>query len=388
MVQVLPYVPSFGDQLAQALTQAAVPIGEGLAKRQASKAFNKWFEPQPIPNPPGGAGTQVGAAIAGAQQALTQPAMGQQTPLQATLTQTQTPTPLGPSRYEQMMNAPGGPSPMQVMAFDQQARAAGIDPTVMTTMAINANKQAMKEDSATKQKAQEIQAGVVKKSLETDVGNVAILANKKADIDQALAAVRTGDVGGFDLNYVASLMGPLGEPLKNLPATQLDASMKNLTIDDVARITGQKNKWIEQQIRSALAGVGKTRENNEALLLSARNRVGIEELRLNKKAEVAQRYLQNGQLPPANLEVLAEKEIAPQVKLLEDKLAYRLRELYERTQPAGFLNKNAKVTQDTPLTLQKKDALLKQYDGDVEAAIRKALQLGYTIPDPETFKEG
>jgi hypothetical protein len=51
MVQVLPYVPGFGERFAGALGQAAGNVAEGLAKRQANKNLegylNKFREPTP-----------------------------------------------------------------------------------------------------------------------------------------------------------------------------------------------------------------------------------------------------------------------------------------------------------------------------------------------------
>lgn len=206
------------------------------------------------------------------------------------------------------------------------------------------------------------------------------IRKQQGHLSRGLAAVRTGEVGGVDTNYFANLIGPVGEPFKNLSGVQLDSAMKNFLIEDVAKITGQKNQWIEQRINSAIAGIGKTNEANETLLTISKNQLDIDEKLLDIKDELIQKYESQGIAPPSNIEKLASDILKPYAQEQEDRLAYDLRTIYEKSKGVDYLKNLVKVPPGTPLTLEKRDALLKKYNGDRNKVIEVAEKLGYKIP--------
>ena len=214
------------------------------------------------------------------------------------------------------------------------------------------------------------------------------LRKQRHDVDLGVMALETGEVGGFDRNLLADILGPIGQPLKNQSGALLESSMKNLLIDTVAKLTGQKNKWIETQVKSAIPGIGKSQGANEILFIAAQAELDIQERLLDTEDEIIQLYERAGQSPPSNLEQLVHRSVQPYAELRQQKEAYDMRTSYEKDKGPSYLNNLIKVPQGTPLTLERRDALMTRYKGDKENALAKAKELGYTIPRKEIFEIG
>lgn len=120
MVQVLPYVPSFGEKLAETLAQAGSNVAQGLSQRQAQRHLQSLFSPTPMVklNQPFGENTTSW----GAEQNNILPnaspyqnAMAQQPQQQAAY---------APSPIENIINKPGGPTLADISAVHKVVEAA------------------------------------------------------------------------------------------------------------------------------------------------------------------------------------------------------------------------------------------------------------------------
>lgn len=359
MVQILDRVPTFGERLAPALNQ----IGQSIAERRNATAWQKLISPeQTQPSNPNQTGVDQ-------MQQIGQQGQTNQSPL------------------DRMFNKPGGPSIAELQnAYDTAEKYKQGSGKVVLEYGLNKQKAADKEASSMRLENQKRQSDIAKKSTEADIGKRENIQNQRRDIKLALDAVRSGDVSGFDLNYLGGLFGKAGEPLKNSKGVQLESATKNLLVEGLQKVSGRPNLWIDQMMFGALGGVGKSTEANETLFTIANTKLDVEEALLDAKDNIRSQYEQNGLPPPSNLDQMAHQQIKEYAFQAEDKLAYDLRVIYEKEKGEKSLKSLQKVPQGTPLTLEKRDALLKKFGGDKEKAKKIALQLGYTIPSANIMK--
>lgn len=367
MVQVLPYVPSFGEKLAETLAQAGSNVAQGLVKRQAQQQLRSLFQPTQVPST---VSSQQGSSPYENAMAQ-QPQQSQQQPA------------YGPSPIENIMNKPGGPNLSDVSNVYKIAERAnpGFGKTAADYLLQQKN-ELFKHELQQKTLESQRRSDILKKEEESRVGRREGIRKSLDDVNLGLNAVASGDVGGFDINWFANLLGPIGEPLKNLKGVQLESAMKNLLVDTIKGLGGRQNQWIEQLTKSAMAGIGKKKEANQLLLNIEKTKLGLESRLLDIQDELSAYYEAKGERPPSNIDQIAHTILKPEAENKWDKTYYHLREIYEKSKGPRFLKSLEKVPNGTPLTLEKRDALIKMYKGDAEKAKQKAEELGYTIPDP------
>jgi hypothetical protein len=342
MVQVLPPVPSFGEKLGSVLTQAGNSVVEGIKKRNAFSALMALENPQ---------GTQNG-----------------QSPMDK-LGQNNAITPFA-----------------NIARFQAAETAFGKEGAQAYMRSVeNAQKLAQKEAIDIRKEDRGYQREKINKFSEQFTKNRENFVKQRQDLDSALQAVQSGEVSGFDKNFVADLLGPVGQPLKNMYGQQLESSMKDLTIESLQRVSGVKNKWLDQMVKSAQAGIGKSRESNENWILMAKARLDVEERLNDVKDDMLAFYEKNGIKPPSNFDKQARDMIKPYAQQVQDKLAFDTRRLYEREKGQLFINNLKAVPPGTPLTPEKRDALMKKYGDDPKKALAKAKDLGYSIPNPQVY---
>lgn len=328
MVQVLPYVPGFGEKLGQAFGGAIGEFGKAYQQKQAQNALEKME----------GIGAESGQKDNSPMSAI--------------------------QRYN-----------MAVKAYGPDAAK------IYANSFIEQQKIASKEAVQNRQRNLERTSKLVEKTAEKNIGKRDQIQKQNTELKRGLQAVETGDVGGFDINYFANLLPPdVGAPLKNLSGVQLESAMKNLLIEGIQKTSGRPNQWIEQQIKSASASIGKSVEANTSIIKAQLASNSVEEKLIDVEDDLLAQYDEQGLAPPANLNKLVHELVKPYAEQLEDQLAYDLRVQYEKSKGPNSLKSLQKVPQGTPLTKEKRDALLEIYKGNVEDTIINAKKLGYSIP--------
>jgi len=350
-LNILPAAPSFGGQLAQALGQAGTSVAQGLMQRRAMTSLQNLLTPQTTTN------GQVGQA-----------------PIQ------------------QMMGggSSGGPSLGNVLAVQQIAeQALGKEGgTTAMNYLLNQQKEQIKQQNAINLENIKRQSAISQKETETNLGQRDIRRKQRQEYGLALNAVEEGDVGGFDINWLAKILpGDVGAPLMTAKGVQLESAMKNALIDTLQKVTGQKNMWIEQQVRSATASIGKTKEANKTLIKSAMANLDIEDKLADTRDTLRSEYERAGVTPPSNLDQMVHDIVKPYANKVNEKLSYDLRRIYEEEKGPSSLNSLQKVPKGTPLTIERRDAWMKKFNGDKEKVRKMALKLGYTIPNPKNILE-
>lgn len=359
MVQVLPYVPGFGEKLAGVLGNAAGKIGEGYIQGKAEERLQSKldkFRQKPNPYPETSALDEMGNIANESAQSKS----------------------LADISFDEMYDIVNDAS----KTAGGKEKADLIGKTLMqgkdlaTKERIAATKEANKDKARIADRASRLTEGAIKENkTKRDALN-----KEDFDLKLGLQAVETGDVGGFDVNWFADSLGPIGQPLKNLAGIQLESAMKGVLIDTIQATAGRPNQWIEQQIKSATAGIGKSTEANKALIQAGLAKNQLQKALIDTEDELLASYEAKGLPPPANLSKIVHELVKPYAEQVQDKLAYDLRVQYEKSKGDAFLKDIHKVPQGTPLTREKRDALLKIYKNDVETTIVNAKKLGYVIP--------
>lgn len=380
MVQVLPAVPTFGEQLIPVLAQAGANIGEGLRARRAKMEWEKFVNP-----------SQQQQANAQNQNV---PGVSQQQP------QMQQPV----SPLQQILNKPGGPTLQDTIAISDMAQKAGINPKVVENYLSNEQKFNQKRQLATEASELANKNAQINKRTEATTGTLESINKQRRDLLSARAAVQSGDVGAFSRNSLAELFGPVGERFKNASGARLDAATKALLVDSLGDVSAKgTNLWLEKVAKSAIAGLGKTEESNETLITIALGELDIKEKKLGVEQELLTQYDQLGIKPPPNFDKIVDDLVKPYAKKIENQVSYDTRVLYEKEKGTRFLNNLEPVPKDTPLTREKRDALVKKVmlENDSrpasknltarpvseataqerEKAKKLALKLGYKIPE-------
>lgn len=351
MVQVLPYVPSFLEQLTPHIKQATSDVASTLEQRSALKGLKSLMN----------ANQNAAQEEAGAQSAV---------------------------QGESGINTA---SPLDtVQAFKLAEKALGPQGAKVFVDSLM-QQQKLKEREAVqirKEERAEKRAGIAKRA-EATIGTRDSINAQRRNLLSARAAVQTGDVGAFSKSSIADLFGEAGKRFKDASAAQLDAATKHLLITSLGDVTAKgTNLWLEKVALSAAPGLGKTNEANEALITIALGELDIKEKKLDVEQELLAQYEKQGIKPPVNFDKIVDDLVKPYAKQVQEKTAYDTRVIYERESGRKLLDKNIKVPKGTPLTLAKRDALLKQFKGDKEKAKGKAIELGYTIPDPSIVLAG
>jgi hypothetical protein len=210
---------------------------------------------------------------------------------------------------------------------------------------------------------------------------------KQMALAMARDAVESNEVGALSLNNIAERFN-LPE-LKTAKGAQLVAAGKENLLSNVSRITGQKNKWIEQQIASVFPRIGQSREANLIFseLLEAEN--ALDQAYIDSYDTLSKEDKQQFGYVRDDIGDRIAERIKDTEKKIEDRLTYRTRELYEQEKGVINLRKdiNKKPPKGTYLTPLNAKLMLDKFNGDKEKVYDYANKLGYVIPSFEDIQE-
>lgn len=368
MVQVLPYVPGVIERLAPYLQQAGTDLGQGLQKRNAQNALQQFL----IPRDDKGNPIQSAAS---------------KTPMDRVSDGIKASPPQQGKSYLDKIRE--NPSLQNVLGIQQKFEEASPGSgKFVGEYLLGERKVQAKEESALRIKNSERQIQAVQDIQKRDLGRAETLQKENNDLRLGLQSVRSGEVGGFDINYLANSLGPLGEPLKTAKGAQLQSVSKNLLLDGIQKISGNRpNQWVEQQLQGAIPNVGKTAEANETLFTMGLAANLVEQKLIEERQNLISKYDEMGKIPPTNIEQQALKNVKPYAENVEKVRDYKLREIYEKEKGQKSLKSLENVPRGTPLTRERAAVLTEKSGGDREKAKKTAEKLGYTIYPAEIAEE-
>lgn len=406
MVQVLPYVPSFGERALPALGGV---IGSAISQYRHNK------KEQDI--------QQKDTALL---EQLNDPSL---TPVQRIAligkmspgAQKTTSTLLGPLLKEQekgaqrsnLLNQLQGLSPQQEVSpqagmssggfdpnqlSDQQLAVAATDPTLKPFAdQILANR---RHEQLLQQKQEEIkhkrfvdERDFAYKEAKPAIDRADTLRDQLPQAENALAvqraAVQEGDLSFFSRDSLAELTGLEG--FRSAEGAIFKSAGKEYFLNNLQRVGGRPNQWIEQQLVDMQAKIGRSQEANEAVLDFQEFKVNTDKAWLNTYNELTQNYRKEQGYVPGDIGHIVDTVIKPYVEHQKDVLAYKLREHYEAEMSPEEFSKMKKVPHGTPLTVRRAKFLLDYFkdtedpeerEKKAEAAAKK---LGYTIVGEDVY---
>jgi hypothetical protein len=209
------------------------------------------------------------------------------------------------------------------------------------------------------------------------------LPERESALNEIQGALESGALDGWNQNYVASFFGRLGEGFVTPEGAIFQSSIKEYLLNNIGRVGGRPNQWIEQQISSALPNLGKSAEANRAIasmLLAASRRdraeVGIFD-------RIVGEYEDAGMPIPLGLDRLVSKELESFERANQKQLALDLAEIKESKLSDEELRKDLlkKVPRGTPITERKARLLDEKYGAKSKAVAKK---LGYDVDAPSS----
>ncbi len=214
------------------------------------------------------------------------------------------------------------------------------------------------------------------------------IQRKSAALNQMQGALEEGNLGFFSKDNLAKHLGRFGKGLVSPEGALLENAAKEFLLGDIERLKGRPNQFIEQRILSMMAEIGKSPEANLSVVEAMKMHVDIEKLRLQKADELEEGFRARGEPVPGNISRLVDKAMQDDVERLENRTAFRLRQIQEAALSVSEMDKLAKKKprKGTVLTPRMAAALKRQHK-DAEAAMAAAKKLGYIIPTAEEAQE-
>lgn len=225
-----------------------------------------------------------------------------------------------------------------------------------------------------------------KKEYEPHVGKRQNLTKEMEALNLAWHALQSGEVGGFDRNQIANILGSSFESLKSPEGVELEMAAKHLTVAGLNEITGQKNMLLDRLVAQAAPGIGKQKESNEIIVLARMGTAKAQMLYEDAYDSLRAKYKNAGLPLPPNLDQMVHEQIHEEAKNIQDQILYQVQSVKERYRGSNALRVPKKVPKGTYLTEAKKQILMEQFNNDPEAALKEAKRLGYTIP-PKSIRE-
>ncbi len=209
--------------------------------------------------------------------------------------------------------------------------------------------------------------------------------------DQALFlmknAIGEGNLEFFSRDSFANFLGKYGEGLRTAKGAQLINAQKEFLLGNISRAGARPNMWIEQQISKMLAQIGRSDEANLTVIESLQSGQDLDRKKQEVSDQLIDQYEKELGYVPGNIASQVDKIVKPYAQNIQNRLAYRIRNIQENEMGENKLkrNLNKRVSQGTPLTLQVAGLLLSQ-EGSRDSAMKKAKKLGYTVPSLEEYR--
>lgn len=383
-IQVLPAVDTFGSQLAQVLGKAGSDIGQGLVQRGVNKnnaaMLDQLKNPNLSPMQKISVATNLAQSMNPEQAKVILPYLAPY--IYSGQAQAASP----------QMNTNGQPGVDNAPAQEQQNAFQTIPDSDLSLLSglpqgvgeiAKSELQRRSNDKKHNLKVAEFEykrSGPILAEADALRKNMPTLRNS---FDTLVNAVQEGDIGGFDLDYLANATGI--EPLRSPKGALFLSAGKEFFLGNLSRVGTRPNQWIEQQLVKMQPEIGRSPEANLSVAEFMKFKLDTDEAWLKAVDTVSEEYKKNVGYVPGDVGVIADKMIKPFVEKRQRELAYDLRQLHEKYQGPKALMKLQKVPKGTPLTIEKAKVFLDRAEGDEARAAEAAKRLGYDIVGEEIY---
>lgn len=430
--QVLPYVPSFGEKLTEAIGEGVGHITEGYKQRLQNQQAQNTMTTLQDPNK---TAIQKVTAFMNMPESFKKhvsPILGAvlgpqaQSELDTSLLRK-----LGFLGQEGQQNAPNNQNsnnaqaqqPQNMPQMDQNSQQAPVQPTAKSG-SINTSPQNLpgpEWDDANLYKAaalgnQKGPLGVIGNAAKNEIerrqqtqkrfteerafhtkGTApamesvrklrSSLPKKESALALAKDAIASGEVGPLSLNNLAQRMGV--PEFNTAKGAQLVFAGKENLIGNLSQVAAKaQNQWIEQRFSTMFPQIGQTKEANETITTMLESELKMDQAYLQAFDQIEKQDMEQFGYVKNDIDRRARDQAHEQEKEIINESSYKLREIYEREKGATDLSKNVnqKVVKGTPLTLQNAKVFALKFKGDFDKAIEHAKKMGYRIPTNEEFE--
>lgn len=203
-------------------------------------------------------------------------------------------------------------------------------------------------------------------------------------LDQAMQAVKTGDVSGF-YGYLTSKFGM--DPLIPANVSRFASANKESYLNALKSTGSRLNQFLEKNILEASAKIGRSTASNMIILEQQKAENDIKMAKILKANELRDKYSKEYGYIPAKI----GREVTEyQRKYAEhrfDVQSYRTQQILENEKKDDQLLLPGKSRSGSPLTLRMYDLLKQKHNGDANEALKEAKSLGYVILPEAVYAE-
>ena len=203
------------------------------------------------------------------------------------------------------------------------------------------------------------------------------IRKSKEDINLAKLAVENGDLGAFTGSHLADLTG--NKAFQSYEGAMLEAATKNYLLNNISRVQGRPNMWLEQQISGMFAKPGRSKQGNLAILDFLEYELDRDSKYLKEFDSLSEESEKLNGYVTSQVAKKAARAIEPYEEQQQKRLMYKLQERKEVDEGPLAMYQFKKVTKGTPLTKEKATAIKQHFKGDSEKANAFAKKLGYVI---------
>ena len=209
---------------------------------------------------------------------------------------------------------------------------------------------------------------------------------ESGQLNQAMEAVKTGDVNGL-YSYLTTKFGL--DPLIPTNVSRFATANKEAYLNSIKSTGGRPNQWLEQTILDAGAKVGRKTSANMITLEQQKAEHDIKLARVLKANELRKKYMEDPEYGYVPAKIRSEvmdyqKQYADH---RQDSLSYRVQQILENEKSDEDILNQKKLRSGTPLTLRVYDLLKQKNGGNTSNALKEAKSLGYNVLPESVYAE-
>lgn len=203
------------------------------------------------------------------------------------------------------------------------------------------------------------------------------VSSLESSLDQMENAIKEGNLSFFSKDNLANITGI--EKFRSPEGAIFLSTGKNFFFSTLKGIQGRPNQLLEQTLLDALPRLGRDDDANLVVTRFMRNEIDLKKEKIRIIDKITDNFIERGQALPANLGSIVSKQMKP-IELENQKLLIKDINKIKASFKEGRKTPERKLVKPgTKLTPNTIDRLLKKNQGNIEAAMKEAAELGFDI---------
>ena len=211
------------------------------------------------------------------------------------------------------------------------------------------------------------------------------LPYQKNLLNVAKQSISEGKFGLLSPDNIAEMTGI--EAFRTPGGEAFRTAIKEYFLQDIQSAGSRPNMFIEKMLANILPNVGKDSKANLAWAEMQRMKIDLDEKKQKLIEQLTPEHQDEYGYPKASLINDVNNKLLDYSNSLQDKTAYKLKEIQELDSQEEELQSLKKVPEGTPLTAKRAKVLYKMSGGDKNKVLAVAKKLGYKIIDRGLLNE-